>query len=195
MTDKKIIELTESLYQVTDRMDDRDAIKWRLREAALDFSNITQKSEKSSFTEEVKKSDLLKGIGSMLRICTSIFYVARVNFEVLLREYESYGQKQQNSQKKADEKNSDRAAKDELSPSPMVSHLIVRKESQNPTDRQQRIMGFLSDKKSASVSDISVFFENAVSGKTIQRDLIDLVSKGQVRADGEKRWRVYSVVS
>ncbi len=35
-------------------------------------------------------------------------------------------------------------------------------------------------------------YAREVSGKTIQRDLVDLIEQGVVSFEGEKRWRKYS---
>jgi hypothetical protein len=197
MTDTKITELTEALYRVTDRMDDQDSLKWRLRAQALELlEESTKKSKSISFRNEealdAKRQILLENITVMLRLASSISYIARVNFETLLREYQSLEIKSANAIPEVVFENN-KIAKP-------VEHFAVSSVSteqeppQVPTERQKKILDYLAEKRIASVGELAAFFENSVSEKTLQRDLGDLVQKGQARADGEKRWRVYSIV-
>lgn len=59
-------------------------------------------------------------------------------------------------------------------------------------ERQLTILEFLSERVSAKISDLTTFFQN-VSSKTIQRDLQDLVNKGILKKEGERRWTIYSL--
>ena len=68
--------------------------------------------------------------------------------------------------------------------------------TQGPADRQDRtnkIMSLIKDKKDVSIKDISVFL-TGYSEKTIQRELNSLVSKGQLKKTGSKRWSRYQLV-
>lgn len=58
--------------------------------------------------------------------------------------------------------------------------------------RKERILKLIKDKKEVSIKDISTAFTDC-SEKTIQRELNDLVSKGQIKKIGEKRWSRYSI--
>ena len=75
----------------------------------------------------------------------------------------------------------------------------VRKEA-NKEDRASKIMSLIKDKKGVrgnetgvSIKDISSGFTDC-SEKTIQRDLNSLVSKGQLKKIGAKRWSRYQTV-
>lgn len=62
-------------------------------------------------------------------------------------------------------------------------------------DRAQKIKDIIKDTKNmdgVSIKDISVAFSNC-SEKTIQRELNNLVSIGQIKKIGEKRWSRYSL--
>ncbi len=61
-------------------------------------------------------------------------------------------------------------------------------------DRANKIIGLIKDKKEVSIKDISFAFTDC-SEKTIQRELNSLVSKGQLKKTGAKRWSRYSVIS
>lgn len=60
-------------------------------------------------------------------------------------------------------------------------------------ERVANILALIQDKKDISIKDISSAFTDC-SEKTIQRELNDLVSKGQVKKIGAKRWSRYLVV-
>ncbi|MCC6198932.1 DeoR family transcriptional regulator [Candidatus Nomurabacteria bacterium] len=56
--------------------------------------------------------------------------------------------------------------------------------------RQEKIVSYINDRKSANIKDISTLFPD-VSEKTIQRELGTLVSSGKIRKHGNKRWSLY----
>lgn len=63
--------------------------------------------------------------------------------------------------------------------------------SVNKTDRSQKILDMIKEKGELSIKDISVNFTDC-SEKTIQRELNTLVSKGQIKRTGAKRWSKYT---
>ena len=199
MADMNIEKLTSKLYQVTDRMDDQDALKWRLRAVALELSEgiIRSKYEASFSAIEAskKQSDFLfENIISLLGFAASQFHIARSNFETLQREYKNIQDEieplniehhtaeihKESTHKKAISEPVENTDK-EIAPEPFV--------------RQNKIMNYLTERHVASIGELVIFFENSVSDKTLQRDLGELVAQGKVRADGEKRWRVYSLAT
>lgn len=61
------------------------------------------------------------------------------------------------------------------------------------SERVEKIMSIIKDKKEASIKDISLPFTDC-SEKTIQRELNDLIEKGQIKKIGAKRWSRYQIV-
>jgi hypothetical protein len=61
------------------------------------------------------------------------------------------------------------------------------------TERTEKILSLIKDKKEVSIKDISTSFVDC-SEKTIQRELNSLISKGQIRKIGAKRWSRYAVL-
>ncbi len=59
-------------------------------------------------------------------------------------------------------------------------------------DRRARILGIIKDKKDASIKDISTVISDC-SEKTIQRELMSLISEGIISKTGERRWSRYSI--
>lgn len=60
-------------------------------------------------------------------------------------------------------------------------------------DRTAKIISIIKDKKEVSIKDISLTLTDC-SEKTIQRELNSLVSKGQLKKTGAKRWSRYSII-
>ncbi len=74
-----------------------------------------------------------------------------------------------------------------------TSRTVVKKAKTSNGDRekrQERIVSYINDRKSANIKDISSLFPD-VSEKTIQRELGLLVSSGKIRKHGNKRWSLY----
>ena len=64
----------------------------------------------------------------------------------------------------------------------------------NKNARQDTILSFINDRKSAVIKDIVSLFPD-VSEKTIQRELNKLVENGKITKRGSKRWSVYMAVN
>lgn len=62
-----------------------------------------------------------------------------------------------------------------------------------PNERQSKIIAHLSGNGRAQLGDIKQLFGDAISEKTIQRDLWQLVSCGLIQRHGDNRWTVYSL--
>ena len=69
--------------------------------------------------------------------------------------------------------------------------------TRNPSDiisRQDKILSFINDRKSAVIKDIISLFPE-VSEKTIQRELNRLLGEGKINKRGSKRWSIYMAVN
>ena len=62
----------------------------------------------------------------------------------------------------------------------------------NIKDRREAILSVIRNKGRASIKDISTLIRD-VSEKTIQRELLALISLGMVLKQGERRWSTYSL--
>ena len=65
--------------------------------------------------------------------------------------------------------------------------------NENKSKRQETILSFIREHKSAAIKDIAALFSDT-SEKTIQRELGALVNAGKITKRGEKRWSVYMSV-
>lgn len=70
----------------------------------------------------------------------------------------------------------------------------TRKKSTSSSNIERRtvILSLIKDNKSVNVKDISAVITNC-SEKTIQRELVALVSEGVLKKEGERRWSTYSL--
>lgn len=59
-------------------------------------------------------------------------------------------------------------------------------------ERQQTILSILQSQSNLTIKDFSKVIKDC-SSKTIQRELLDLVSRGLVKKEGERRWSRYSL--
>lgn len=59
-------------------------------------------------------------------------------------------------------------------------------------DRRERILRVIQNKGQVSIKDISKEVTDC-SEKTIQRELVELVSKGVLKKEGERRWSTYAL--
>ncbi len=75
--------------------------------------------------------------------------------------------------------------------------LIVREKKHisisNKSNRQEKIVSYINERKSVNIKDISMLFPD-VSEKTIQRELGALVASGKITKRGNKRWSIYLAV-
>lgn len=62
--------------------------------------------------------------------------------------------------------------------------------SSSKTSRQEQVLSFINERKSAGIKDIAARFPE-VSEKTIQRELSALVASGHITKRGQKRWSIY----
>jgi predicted HTH transcriptional regulator len=60
--------------------------------------------------------------------------------------------------------------------------------------RQEKILSFINERKSAVIKDITALFPE-VSEKTIQRELGSLIDTGRITKRGSKRWSMYMAVN
>ncbi len=63
----------------------------------------------------------------------------------------------------------------------------------NKSNRQEKIVSYINNRKSANIKDISSLFPD-VSEKTIQRELGSLVASGKITKRGNKRWSIYLAI-
>ena len=187
-------------------MDDREALKWKLRERALELGDIYRKTERDlTIRDEENRARALASIISMLELASSTTYVARINFDVLVREYRLLNEEKKEEKSEKEEPlvriryASLGGDKIVVMPSPAEFEkneiLMPQERGDGQAERQKRILACLENGNSISIGELMQIFGSQVSEKTIQRDLNDLMIRGSVKAAGDKRWRKYSIIA
>ncbi len=201
----KAEKLTSALYLVTSLIPDQEPIKWQLRERSLkflsDINRLSKQAETPSKTVVMPDTltDNLTEIISLLDIGISSNLFSVMNFTILRREYQAVKQ------------SIEERAKNELStlppvielrakPSgvsgPHVSHSLPKTNAPQvaPKDnaRQDSILSFIRLKGASSIKDIAISVPG-FSSKTIQRELVNLVNKGVLKREGDRRWSRYAL--
>jgi len=72
------------------------------------------------------------------------------------------------------------------------THLSHKDNILGKQERVNKILSLIKDKREVSIKDISTAF--SCSEKTVQREVNDLIYKGQIKKTGSKRWSRYSLV-
>lgn len=214
----KIKKLTEAVYRVSDLYPDQEPLKWSLRDSAvhiyinlyrfLDFNG----ARNSKALEEIIGS--LSGIIHTLDLASLGGFISDVNFDILKREYSRLKDIMEGegnaiiSEKKLlispdlSDSNKDSGSKGQISKGHKrqnsKGHTSVGPSPQRPSvalagkqnKRQEVIINFLKNHGKKTINEISQNFQD-ISNKSIQRDVISLVERGILSAEGERRWRVY----
>lgn len=215
---KKTEKLVTALYLVSDCMDTDDALKGKLRLLGVELlSDIYKLSTISPLEKHSYISTSLNHIYEILsfvEIAYNIGFISEMNTNILKKEFDSLITDLKTNQERnkhfsftLDEKmfNVSELPKPSFggvsfanNKSPLQN--IQIKKTNSPVlsltdrkDRTEKIMSLIKDKKEVSIKDISLAFTDC-SEKTIQRELNNLVSKGQLKKTGSKRWSRYAIL-
>ena len=207
---KKTEKLATALYMVTNLFNDSEPMKWTLRTKVsqllsfiIGFKDILQ-SREDEFVNETKTRVL--EIVSLLEISAQSGLVSPMNFSILKSEFinllnflshfkkphsqshpmdlrENFFEVPSHSKKEILLHDDSNDVKD--------SNVL---ETHKRTNRQNIIIGLLKKKKDLTIHDIAQTISDC-SEKTIQRELISLISVGVVQKIGQRRWSRYSLIS
>ena len=198
---KKTEKLVTAIYMITSFFDDKEPMKWRLRE--LGNGLISHKDVPSTVTH----------ILTLLTVAKNTGLVSDMNYEIIHREFSRLLPESTNLQGffgQPEEALPAPTSKVERSiyisssiastPAPIVETakdkaplvkefgvVAVKKNS-----RQSVIINLLKRKKEIMIKDVSPLIDG-VSEKTIQRELLAMVKAGILNKIGEKRWSRYTL--
>ena len=225
MTDKlnfvvqKAEKLSRAVYVVSDFMSDREPIKWRLRELAVEITESLGKD--IAFTMEILAGKIPQMI-SVIDLALGTGSVSQMNFTLLRKEYSDlyttirsenrnfFSNQMEVAQALPATVGNESASRTSTLTGITVGSTGDKRQFQSirqikdistlKTDspavskghRQTEIIEFLKGKDWVSIKDIVQVIPN-VSAKTIQRELTDLVAKGTLRKKGERRLSRYSL--
>ena len=219
----RVRKAAAALYRVTDTLSDNEPMKWKLRNDALELADalVAMGQKESIFSESFYYPLFIcERLLSKISIAAVGGYIAKINFQVLEREYTDISDKIFSFMSLIDKEqilsdisigHNKRHIKDirdiikDTEHVPWVSSVKVpphmektagKKAILGPSsisERQERITQALQGKGWLHVPEVTVLCGQGASTKTIQRDLGLLVQNGYVQSKGERRWRTYAL--
>lgn len=203
----KIGKLSRAVYLVTDFMSDREPLKWRLRQLALQILALVEPPEAMIYSEKLARA--MREMLNLIDLSLATGTVSQMNFALLQQEYKNLlglvlkdASKNLTSETKVEalmESNlTSPSASLKTGSKPAVTTGVIRpsetiKDNGDLLDkrqRQDRILSHMRGRGWLSIKDIA----NAIptfSSKTVQRELTEMSEKGLVKKRGERRWSRY----
>lgn len=212
---KKTEKITAALYLVSGLLKDDEPLKWELRDRGMDLisSSFTASSSMPGDKNAVIQSIFSSALETMslLNVAKVSNLISEMNHKLLVREIDNIlsllrDQLAKNAEKAgyvlseaffktpslyttgfkpADRKDAPEAISDNVT-------RAQPKNDEKRTGRQENIITILKGQSNLTIKDFSKVITDC-SEKTIQRELLDLVQKGVIKKEGERRWSRYSL--
>ncbi|KKT42540.1 hypothetical protein A2W54_01225 [Candidatus Giovannonibacteria bacterium RIFCSPHIGHO2_02_43_13] len=190
---ERALKITEALYRTTELFSDAEPLKWSLRQTALEILNAAPQ-------DLPKFEALVKNLFLKLELASSGTFISKMNFDVLKREYTkllsdivSYKESYQALLDDITRSPESRRISDTVKEVVQIKKEETKKTNSNNTGRRQALLEKLKEKGPSSVGELVGTFNEPISGKTVQRELNAMVMSGDIRKEGEKRWRRYFI--
>ena len=185
--------LATAIYFITGFFEEKEPLRWQLRTLSLDLVGDKVKD----------KFNIVKEITALLSLAKDTNLVSDVNHNILTQELSKLEEEAKSPFIKTF---FDEMTREEMTlPQPERAEAIKDKSSKEPKElgawsrpsvkkksRQSIIIGLLKRKKEIMIKDVLPLI-SGYSGKTIQRELLAMVSSGILKKIGEKRWSRYSL--
>lgn len=181
---------------------DKNAVIQSLFTAALETVSILNVARISGLISDMNHAILVKEIDQVLEMLRDRLAESAANAGYILSESFFKTPSLFSSGFSADTKNRTAPYQDSIkgqagNAAPKINVKVIHtNEYQNSTDkktkRQEEIVTILKEQSNLSVKDFTRVIKDC-SEKTIQRELLDLVEKGIVKKEGERRWSRYSL--
>lgn len=214
---KKTEKITAALYLVSGLLKDEEPMKWELRDKAMDLvsSSFTASSSMPGDKNVVIQSIFSSALEtiSILNVAKVSHLISEMNHTLLVREIDNIiGLLRDRLAKSAesagyvlsesffrtpslfpsgfkpDSRDSSRKENSQVGGITQGKSDAAIKKSQ----RQENIVNILKGQSDLTIKDFSKVIKDC-SEKTIQRELLDLVQKGVIKREGERRWSKYSL--
>ncbi len=209
----KTQKIVSALYLVTDLIKDNDPIKWDIREEGISLvsSSTMIGTTFPAERENASKSFIISSqkIISFLNIGKVSGIVSDMNSNILIQELESVTDHVKKEIKEVPLKgyilsdsffSTESPVKDNIGHNDFSyfdknteSKEVIKKTLTSTISRSDMIIDLLKKDSNLSIKDFAKVIKNC-SEKTIQRELLELVKKGLVKRQGERRWSTYSLV-
>lgn len=213
---QKTQKIVSALYLVTDLIKDNEALKWEIREEGVVFVsnahllNTTLPGEREHANHLLKLS--VDKLISYLNIALISFIVSRMNASILIDEIEKlrkfidehsqeielpgyilsdsfFQTENPTASLVTRSKPLENSSRTFINPIQNKDKVDIKDKKNN---RQESILGLLKKDSNLTIKDFAKVITDC-SEKTIQRELIELVEKGLVKKQGERRWSTYSL--
>ncbi|PJE73283.1 MAG: hypothetical protein COV00_00645 [Candidatus Tagabacteria bacterium CG10_big_fil_rev_8_21_14_0_10_40_13] len=204
----RVQKITGAVYRVTELLSEKEPLRWKIRQGSLEIlTDLISLSEK----DDLEKNHGLEKIESQITKLIVFFSllsgnnsISGFNFEVLKEEYDSI--RKSINQEKQSEFLGKLFTRNNLGLSVALESPKKNKNDNGQSNgqaneqnvrfakaRKDKIFNIVKTKRQINVSDLSADFPEC-SEKTLQRDLLEMVNKGLLKKEGEKRWRRYTLI-
>ena len=217
---KKTEKLVSALYLLSGFISDKEPIKWQMREEGVNLlsqslclSDRLSSERMLAYTKFISTG--LKFL-SFLEVSYSGGIISEMNYKVLKYEFEALIRTVESRENishakglifpehffEVQDDQPEQSAGLQKGQANMPDRMSVRKtvesvktnelKQKDKSNRQEVIIGLLKKDNNLGIKDFT-FAIKGCSEKTIQRELVLLVSKGLIKKAGEKRWSRYSI--
>lgn len=210
---KKTEKIAAALYLVSGLLKDDEPMKWELRDRGMDLisSSFTAASSTPGDKNSVIQSLFAAALEtiSLLNVARVSNLISSMNHGILVREIDSIvsllrDRLAQNAE------NAGYVLSDAFFKTPSLFSSGFKGENRGvsrqiqdaskghvntttkKTERQETIVNILKGHPNLTIKDFTNVIKDC-SAKTIQRELLELVEKGVVKKEGERRWSRYSL--
>ena len=202
MRDRGIDLLSSSFSASNSLPGDKNAVIQSLFTAALETLSLLNVAKISNLISEMNYRLLVKEIDNIVtmlrdRLAESAENAGYVLSESFFKTPDLYssGFRLGNKSFSSNSSQSSKGQKNHLGDFDVAKSGITKghdNSSDKKTQRQEIIISTLKNQSNLTIKDFSKIIKDC-SEKTIQRELIELVNKGVVKKDGERRWSRYSL--
>ncbi|HEY4494630.1 MAG TPA: hypothetical protein VJC02_00835 [Candidatus Paceibacterota bacterium] len=218
---KKIEKIAQAIYLITNHLKDNEPLKWELRKESIAIlacsKEISSEEEVKDISLDMAIGALLScasDILSLLSLASISGIISINNANIVAKEInlivksmdqstnkygvesgfvlseEFFGNDPELYKMLGNANHSLKSDKKNKAKPPEIDQNIKIKDKKD--SRQERIINLLKTQSGLSVKDFKEVISDC-SEKTIQRELIDLVDKGIIKREGERRWSKYSL--
>ena len=187
----KFLKLTNSVYKILEFFPESDPLKNRAKDRALAIMDnlvlINEISGWASFQKEKIRVHILEDIDMLLGyfwIAKSQGWMSSVNCLIIANEYEKIRNQIAPMIEPIIEPQIEPQTEPKVSPEPVLDNTESKAPSFSISDRQQKILEFLSKNEKAQVMDLQAILSD-ITKRTIRRDLDELLEAGKIARFGE----------
>ncbi len=211
-------KIATALYMITNFMSVEEPLKWQIRDNSLNFLNSIMSLNRASLSSRglvmSEAYGYLFQIKALFNIAYKSGFISNMNYEIVNKELSDLANylleddankasiesplfnkaffaetevKGQISEKNPASKTDIKDKDDKRHHHKGSSHSIA-----GLSDRRSKILAVIKDKKEVTIKDISILVSGC-SEKTLQRELLGMVSDGLLKKEGERRWSKYSI--